>query len=197
MNSIVDRFVEKVTEVMVLDDIDIIKLRYAISAVVNEVAKFMVIVILFYLLGLLTPLLFTVLVIIPIRITTGGLHFNNNISCFLASLLFFILSIIVLPHLTLHWNIYQAILMISAIVILILPLAPSEKRPIISKKKYLFNKYLSFAFTILFAIILLFAVQDQYLVRCGIWAFALQAMQLIMLSPKIISRRNHHDKENI
>ena len=197
MNSIVDRFVEKVTEVMVLDDIGIIKIRYAISAVVNEFVKFFVIVILFYMLDMLTPLLFTTLIIIPVRVTTGGLHFNNNIRCFMASLSFFILAVILLPQLEFNRSVYQAILIASGFFILIMPLAPSEKRPIISKKKYLLNRYFSFAFTLTFIGVLLFAIHDQYLVRCGIWAFALQAMQLIILSPKIISRRNHHVKENI
>lgn len=193
MNSIVDRFVEKITEVKVVDDIDILKIRYAISALVNEVAKFIVIIILFYMLDMLTPFLFTLLIIVPIRITTGGLHFNSNTHCLLASLTFFLLTVVLLPKIILARAIYSVILLISAGLILVLPLAPSEKRPIISKNKYLWNKYLSMLFTTLSVLVILFVLDDQYLVRCGVWAFALQAIQLVLL---FLKRRYHDVKEN-
>jgi Accessory gene regulator B. len=189
MNSIVDRFVEKVTEIMVLDDVDIIKLRYAISIIVNEVAKFLIIVILFSMLGKLIPLLFTMMIILPVRITTGGLHFNSNISCFAASLIFFLLSIVLLPQIAMERINYHMLFLICAALIGILPLEPSIKRPIISKNKYLFNKYLSFAFIIISILFILFILNDQYLVRCGIWAFVLQAIQLLLLNIIKFTRR--------
>ncbi|MBR0596633.1 accessory gene regulator ArgB-like protein [Sinanaerobacter chloroacetimidivorans] len=189
MNNIVDQYVAKLVEENVVDDIGVLKIRYAISALASEIVKTMVMVVVFYMLDLLAPFLFTMAIIIPVRIASGGLHFSSNIGCFLASLTFFILSVLLLPQIQLTTITYHFILLLSAAVIWVAPLVPSKQRPIISREKYLFNKYLSIIFSSVYVILLLFILDNQYFVICGIWALFLQASQLFFLNIVKIFRR--------
>lgn len=184
MSRITDRYVDKLIQGNIVDDIGVLKIRYAMSAFKSEAIKTVILIVIFYFLELLVPFLFTMILITPIRISTGGLHFNSNLSCFLISLAYFLLSVMVLPLLLFNTITYHLILGISAALIMILPLAPSHKRPIISVDKYLLNKYLSISFTLIYTFLLVFILDNQYIIKCGIWALALQAIQLLILKFK-------------
>jgi len=188
MDSLTDRFINRLIQVTSVDDLSIIKIRYAIAALKSEVIKTIILIVIFYMLDLLVPFLFTMLLIIPIRIFSGGLHIDNNLYCFLTSLCFFLLSVMILPQIQLQNIVFNLILIISASFIMILPLAPSSKRPIISSDKYLLNKYLSISFTLVYVFLILFLLDNQYLIKCGIWALSLQSLQLFILTLKRFRR---------
>jgi accessory gene regulator B len=194
MHSISDKFAEKVIENNNMNELDSLKIRYAIASLKSELTKTILFIIIFYLLGSLNAFLFTMLLIVPVRVFTGGLHFKTDIGCFLSSLSFFLLSVLILPQVPLSAITYQVILLISAVCIWLCPLAPSSKRPIKKADRYLFNKYLSVLYSVGYVIIFLFVLYDQYLIRCGIWAFCLQALQLLLLGMNQIYRRRYcHD----
>ena len=194
MHSISDRFAKKIIESNNLNTIDSLRICYALTALKSELTKTILFIIIFYLLGFLDAFLFTMLLIVPVRIFTGGLHFKTDIGCFLSSLSFFLLSVMFLPQMPLSPFTYQVILLISAVCIWLCPLAPSSKRPIKKADRYLFNKYLSVLYSVGYVIIFLFVLHDRYLIRCGIWAFCLQALQLLLLGMNQIYRRRYcHD----
>lgn len=183
MENLTDRLIKKLEKKNLIDDaLGPLKIRYALSAIKNETVKLALLIVIFYRIGLLTPLFFTMILIVPIRVTTGGLHFQSNTGCFLASLSFFLLAIIGLPQLAIQRALCTLILLASVALIFIFPLAPSVKRPIISQKKYHLNKYLSVSFTLIVMTYLLFVVDNQHFYQCGIWALCLQAIQLAYLA---------------
>jgi accessory gene regulator B len=164
-----------------MNELDSLKIRYAITALKSEMTKTLLLLVIFYLLGSLNAFIFTMLLIVPVRIFTGGLHFKTYTACFLSSLSFFLLSVLILPQVSFPMIAYRIILLLSTVCIWLCPLAPSARRPIKTTAKYRFNKNLSICCSAAYAILFLFVLQDQHLIKCGIWAFSLQALQLILL----------------
>lgn len=191
MSRLVDQYIARVEKEMPLSEIDVVKIRYVIAALTGDLTKMLIIGTAFTLLDMLIPFFFTVACIIPVRLASGGLHFNTYTKCLLASFTYFILCVLILPLLPMAAIVNQLLLLVSVAVIWVAPLAPSRKRPIISKKKYFFNKWLSVILSSLSAIVLLFFISDDHLVSCGVWAFVLQALQLFFMYILNITRRTH------
>ncbi|MHC1724035.1 MAG: accessory gene regulator ArgB-like protein [Aminipila sp.] len=180
MKSISEAYILKLQENNITDELGIIKIRYALAVLKNELLKTLILICIFALMGQLEPFLVVMLLIMPIRVSTGGIHFNKNIPCFLFSLGYFISAIYVLPALQFKILTYYVILALSIFIICICPLAPSEKRPIISRKKYLQNKYFSLIYLIIFTLILVL-IKDHLIIAMSIWALFLHAIELLFL----------------
>ena len=79
-----------------------IKRKYGLEVFKNEFIKLVILTALFLALDQLVPFLFAVAVLLPVRIFSGGLHMSGNISCFIFSLCFFMVSIELFPMLDLN-----------------------------------------------------------------------------------------------
>lgn len=181
MKSISEAYISKLQKDNITSDLGILQIKYALAVLKSELIKTIILCIIFALIGQLKSFLIVMLLILPIRCTTGGIHFNGNISCFLFSLGYFLISVCLLPLLNLDIIVYYLILAISILIIIICPLAPSAKRPIISKKKYLQNKYFSIIYLLIFTIVILTLLKNQYIIAICIWALFLHAIELLFL----------------
>ncbi len=149
----------------------------------------------FYLMGLLLPFLLLMAVIAPIRMTTGGIHVNSSWGCFFLSLLFTLLQLVFLPNLKLGAAVYEGIFIVSVSLICLLPLAPPQKRAIKTKEKYIRNKCFSCLLCIFWFLMFHLVVKDSYFIHCGIWAFFMQAIQILYVNVhnKMIKRGISYD----
>nr|WP_315023128.1 accessory gene regulator B family protein [uncultured Aminipila sp.] len=181
MKSISEAYILKLQENNITDELGIIKIRYALAVLKNELLKTLILICIFAVIGQLKSFLVVMLLILPIRVSTGGIHFKKNIPCFLFSLGYFISAICVLPALQFEIISYYFILALSIFIICICPLAPSEQRPIISRKKYLQNKYFSLLYLVIFTLILLVFIKSQGIITMSIWALFLHAIELLFL----------------
>lgn len=163
----------------IIKENDAVKIDYGLAVLKSEGIKTLLLILIFGGLGRLGPFLFLMTISIPLRLFCGGIHLKSSWGCFLMSFAVYALELMVLPKLGLpQWGM-RLLLLISVIVICLAPLAPSEKRPIRSKRKYARNKALGISFCIVEASLLMFVIPSSYLGRCGIWALGVQAIQLI------------------
>lgn len=182
MDKITASFAENLLDKNIIQKSDFVKIQYAISVVKSEALKTLLLILIFYFLNLLKPFFLLMVLLIPLRMSTGGIHVENSIICFSLSLFFNLLELLFLPALPLKEEIYQAILLGSALLICLLPLAPSQKRRIKTKQKYRRNKIAACSLCLFWVFMLQFVLRDAYFIHCGIWAFFLQAIQILLIN---------------
>lgn len=136
-------------------DYDIRRVRYFYTCLVYEISKFVILGAYFYLFGLLPEYLFSVLFVCPLRILTGGLHFQSYAGCLLFSILYFSVSIMPLFDYCPARGISLLLLLLCAVINVVVGPITSNQRPELSmnrkvsiKKRVmvLFVLYLSFFF---------------------------------------------------
>lgn len=165
---------------MLLDDIGALKVEYALAVLKNEGIK-LVLLFLFYLYLEQTRLfLFCAILLIPVRIFSGGLHMKTNISCFLFSFTFFFFAIKLLPMLSIPIAGYVLLLALSIIMICVFSPIATSKKPIVSKEKYQRCKRMAVMSSLSMGGILLLQIKFTPVFQCGVWVFSLQALQLMV-----------------
>ncbi|ABR46341.1 Accessory gene regulator B [Alkaliphilus metalliredigens QYMF] len=183
MHSLIDIFAYKIYKEKLLSHADIRKMKYAMTVIWNEIVKFIILLIIFSVLDKRNLFLFSLCLLLPIRTFSGGLHFKSSFICFVTSLMFFLLSVVILPNLfTMNINLTIIFITVSILIIYIYSPIPSSFRPILDKKRKRFLKYLSVFFTILSTFILFtFALTyNKAFFECGIWTICMQAFQLML-----------------
>lgn len=188
MRSISEAYILKLQENDIANGLDIVKIRYAIAVLKSELIKTILLIGIFAAIGQLKAFMIVMLLILPIRLSTGGIHFQRNVPCFLFSLGYFFLVVCMLPLLKLELSVLYVILSIGVLTTALCPLAPSKKRPIISQKKYLQNKYFSIVYLIVFSLIVLIFIHNQTITSMCIGALFLHGIELLFL--KLYKRKD-------
>jgi len=183
MHSLIDIFAYKIYKEKLLSHGDIRKMKYAMTVIWNELVKFVVLLIFFSLFCKVYLFLFCLCLLLPIRIFSGGLHFESGLVCFMVSICFFSLAILVLPCLfNMTINIAITLMLASVLIIYHYSPMPSRLRPILNKKRKGILKLLSLFYTLL-CVFLLFKFVIAYskvFFVSGIWTISLQALQLLL-----------------
>lgn len=164
------------------DKLVLIKVKYALEVLRNELIKFVIMGIIFYCVGSISEYLFAFFFLIPNRIFSGGLHMKNGIRCFFFSLSFFSVIIFLTPHIAMRSNVLLLLTVVCwLIIIAVSPIASSEK-PIITVTKYYYCKVLSGIITALSIVFLAAALARGYrdIFYYGCWVIDLQCCQLII-----------------
>jgi accessory gene regulator B len=156
------------------------QIQYAIITILNEVFKILILFVLFSVIGNLNYLLFSMIILLSIRLFSGGLHAKTLLGCLMWSTLFFTLSSIVAPLLPkLNLSIYYILSLLNLGVIIVQAPYPNPKRPIKKKKRKQYLKILAITFSIFWTYILLFKINNSTYLNCGIATILLQSSQLI------------------
>lgn len=162
------------------DDLD--KINYAIETILNEAFKILILLILFSALGKLRYFNFSIIILLSIRIFSGGLHSKTFLGCLLWTTLFFTTTSIVAPIIPkVSIGIYYLISLFNLSVIITKSPYPNPNRPIKSKKRRQVLKILAIFFTIFWIIALLFFTNDISYLNCGIFTILLQSLQLLYI----------------
>ncbi len=183
MHSFIDIFAYKIYKEKLLSHGDIRKMKYAMTVIWNELIKFIVLLIVFSLFDKISLFLFCLCLLMPIRIFSGGLHFESGVICFIVSLSFFALAVLILPYLfNMTINMATILMILSVLIIYLYSPMASRFRPILNKKRKVILKHLSLFFTLLCVYVLfefIYIYNNTFFVS-GIWTICLQALQLII-----------------
>lgn len=180
MNRISDILSEKLKKEMLLDDIGALKIAYALTVLKNEGTK-LILLFLFYLyLGQEKLFLFCAILLIPVRIFSGGLHMKTNVTCFLFSFIFFLMAIKLLPMLPISIIGHALLLVFSLVIICVCAPIATSKKPIVTREKYLRCKRMAVVSSVFMGCFLLLQIKNHQLFQSGVWVFTLQASQLII-----------------
>ncbi|SNT06952.1 accessory gene regulator B [Anaerovirgula multivorans] len=182
MHSPIDLFVYKIYKEKLLSHSDLRKMKYAMRVIWNEGIKFIILLLFFARLNKVSFFLFSLGLLLSIRLFSGGLHFEGGLLCFVISFNFFSLAVLILPYLfTLSFHRALILMLISTIIIYYHSPKPSIFRPILNKKRKRILKYLSLFSTLLWIIVLFkfIFIHNQTFFECGIWTICLQSFQLL------------------
>ncbi|AKL95834.1 accessory gene regulator B [Clostridium aceticum] len=181
MHNLIDIFAYKIYKEKLLSNSDIRKMKYAMKVIWSELEKFIIFLLFFVVLNKVPLFLFSFAVLLSIRSFSGGLHFENNLPCFITSFGFFSLTVFILPHLfTMTIHTALILTLVSIIIISYRSPRPSSFRPILNKKRKRILKYLSLFSTLLWIFVLFkfLLIYNKTFFACGIWSIFLQASQL-------------------
>lgn len=158
-----------------------IKIRYGLELLKNEIYKLVILLIFFMCIGKFPEYLFSLALLLPVRIYSGGLHMTSNISCFVFSFCFTILSICILPQIKTTASLDAVIYIAAFILIAVLSPFSSPKKPITTKSRYIFFKGMSCLMCAISIIILWLIYHLGYidLAHVGMWTIFLQSLQLL------------------
>lgn len=173
--------IDKVAKITGIDDeIKLLKIKYGLEIIKNESIKMAILLVLFLCLGLFSEFVFATLILLPVRLFSGGLHMNSNTSCFGFTLLFYVLGVIILPMINIDMILSLLLLTISSTIIICLSPIASQKRPISTMKRYSFLKKASIAMVVIeyVVLLLLLLILPYNYFNIGVWIFCLQSLQL-------------------
>lgn len=158
-----------------------IKIRYGLELLKNEIYKLVILLIFFLCIGKLPEYLFSLAILLPVRIYSGGLHMRSNICCFVFSFCFTSLSVCIFPLIKTTAS-FDAVIYITAFI-LIAVLSPfsSPKKPITTKSRYIFFKGMSCLMCAISIVIFLILYHHGNInfAHVGMWTIFLQSLQLL------------------
>jgi len=177
-----ETFINKMVENRKDDNLAEIKIRYGLAVLRNEIYK-MIIMFIFYLcIGKLVEYIFSLMILLPIRIYSGGLHMKSNLGCFIFSFIFTLLAICVLPIIPMNFSLNLYLCVCSFAILAICSPFSSPKKPITTQKRYIFFKLMSCILSAgeIIILMLMYSFGNLHIAQVGIWIIFLQALQLLM-----------------
>ena len=172
------RSLERIQDSYQFTDKEMARMDYTLKVFSYELSKLLFFFLFFLFTGKFTEFLVCLIALLPLRWIAGGLHLKHNWSCFLFSFLFFSLIIFglngcVLPKLT------QIILLVlSNCFLYIIGPVTSEKRNVMTQKRYHCMRYLSTGILLIYTI-LYFVLENVPHRSIVFWSIILQILQLI------------------
>ena len=173
-------FTNKISEYSSYSEEEIKKIDYALAVLLGESAKLIILYILFFFLGMLDFLIFSLIILITLRSFSGGIHFDSNFMCLIFTMLFFLITSYIVPKI--HFNISNTSYIfgiISFLIICIKSPRPSHRRPIIKEKRRRILKNLSIFSASIWIFVLFVYIKDIQLLNCGIATIFLLSVQLL------------------
>ncbi len=164
---------------------DIPKINFAIKSLLSESSKFIIMFIIFFILGTEKYFLLSFLFLCPIRAFSGGIHFYTYRVCLLFSILLFFITSYITPKYIgpLSLNLHLIFSILSLIIIYIKSPRVSKYRKRMKKfnnPNILYkNKLISVFLTLLFVCISFLILRNTIYMNCAIITILIQALQLI------------------
>lgn len=168
------------------------EIKYVFLSILSELEKLILLFMFFMFLKAEKSFVICCIVLISIRINSGGLHFKGFWTCFLFSLSFFFLSIIVLPLIQVSDFIFFAIIVFNIITCVVFAPLQSKNRPKITQKNRLKSKKKSVA---LILITVFFLTLSHKKNSPLLWAIFLQNIQL--LTGGLYEKKQKYNNKNI
>ena len=177
-------YIEKSSEFNKLEELE--QIQYALTTILNEVFKIIILIILFGVIGNLNYLLFSMIILLSIRFFSGGLHAKTLLGCLMWTTLFFTLTSIIAPLVPkLNTSIYYILSLLNLVVIILQAPYPNPRRPIKRKKRRQYLKILAISFSLFWTYILLFYINNLNYLNCGMATILLQSAQLIYIKKEM------------
>lgn len=142
-------------------------------------SKFLIFLVFFFLIQRLDMYLYAFIIMLPLRLNTGGLHFKHYWSCFLFSFGYMLIVTIPLADIRLPYGI--SILLLFLCVIINCSIGPicSASRPVLPQQEIIKYRQKGALLTC-YDILLTILFWHTHLAPVGFWAIILHSMQLII-----------------
>lgn len=181
-------------------DYQIKLLRFSFTSILYDVSKTLLFFIYFFATGRLIEFMFAVVPLILLRTRGGGIHFHKYWTCFLASFVYLVTVIHILPAVvSVHPLAVYPILLVCAVLDYMIGTTSLKERPVIGdefmlKQKESFSKKAKIqSFQVVFIVAVLFYIfpDSQYLI-VSFWTVVLHTLQLSIT--KVLKEVKHHEK---
>lgn len=162
-----------------ITDIQYKRLKYLAISLTSEISKLSIIATYFLLFSSIKSFIMITIVLMSIRVWTGGLHFNKYSTCLAFSLLFYICTDISASIVITNTNTIMIIMITCLSIIVFQGPIQSNKRPLIKEEiKKRCTLYASI--TIIFYILLIVLNLIPKWENTVIWVIVYQTIQLIV-----------------
>ncbi|MBQ6786858.1 MAG: accessory gene regulator B family protein [Lachnospiraceae bacterium] len=154
-------------------------LIFSITCIFYDVSKLLLFIVLFALLHRLDLFLFAFIILLPLRLSSGGLHFKHYMSCLFFSLGYFLLVTIPLTGISIPF--WSAIISLGLCTIINGALSPilSASRPPLPEREIIHRKKKTLLATSFGILLLILFYQTKYF-AVGYWTILLHSVQLII-----------------
>lgn len=124
-------------------------INYGLQLIIGEIPKTIIIIGIAWLLGVLKLTLITILVIMPYRIFSGGVHLKTHLGCIIVTTLFYtgtaiISKSLIIEPMYIKYILISVIWIFSIIMIKLYAPADTEEVPILRQKERKIKKILSY-----------------------------------------------------
>lgn len=173
-------------------DFQVAQLQYLWKTLASEFSKLILMGILFH--SIPGIYAFAVLIMMLMRSSTGGLHCRSYVSCFLVSLSYMFLSLIVLPVIPVN-KLLQMILLFLCILCnyYIGPVTSAFRRPMAERTR---NRVRGQAFVIIFFyLVLTYITPENPYITAGFWVIILHTLQLAAAKLSKLKGVNHYESQ--
>lgn len=162
-----------------LNKTDKAKLNYMISCIIYEGSKLLLFLLFFGCIHQLDGFFYSLIILLPLRIISGGLHFKHYTSCLLFSFGYFYLVNVLLMPFKLPLSISIILLSLCAVINYKIGPITSNSRPQLKSKEIKKGKFNIFMVTC-YELILTILFFDTALSAVGFWTIVLHTLQLII-----------------
>lgn len=156
-------------------------LLFSINCILYDVSKLLLFLLIFSLIHRLELFLFAFVILLPLRMISGGLHFKHYSSCLLFSLGYFLVVTIPLASLHLPLSIMlPSLLLCTVINVLFGPIRSASRPPLPEKEIIKCKKKTLFASCFGIGLVILF--RNTKFASVGYWTILLHSAQLVIAS---------------
>lgn len=181
------KFIEqKLTESKKYTRYQVKKIMYVLKTLSADISKVVILGIIFR--NHFVSYIAALTALFMLRSFSGGIHNKTYLGCFATSLVYFLLSIMILPQITISFSI--RILLLTACMVICEWIGPitSKYRPPLSQAKIALCK--SITTTVIFSFILIAnIVPSSPNVTVGFWVVILHTLQLVIAKLLVVAKR--------
>jgi len=154
------------------------QIKYVFLSFASEASKMLLLFLFFLFFSKIPELIVATVVLLSVRIFTGGLHMKHYFSCFFVSFLIFFLGIFVLPNLITISTLGMIFILNICIVLVYIcgPILSVYRPPITSEQKK--SNSIKAATSILIYMYIIFVLPSNGCLYVGFWMIVLQTLQL-------------------
>lgn len=167
-------------------------INYGLQLLIGEVPKTIIMILIAYICGALELTVLALLVMLPYRTVSGGVHLNTHIGCIIATSLFYTGNAVLSKYLIITTNVRYiltfAVWMFSIVMIKLYAPADTEAVPILRKKERKIKQILSYIImTVTIAVSLL--VNNTVIANILLFGVLFQTMTITRMMYKITGNK--------
>lgn len=190
------------TKIPDIDDERAEVINYGLQLMIGEIPKTLIIIALAWILGVLELTILALLLMLPYRTVSGGVHLKTHIGCIVATSLFYIGNAALSKHLILEriaqYIITATVWSFSMVMIKLYAPADTEAVPILRKKERAIKKILSYVIMSI-ALIISIIVQNTVISNMLLFGTLFQTITITRFMYRITGNKYGYEeylKEN-
>lgn len=176
-------------------------IQYGLELIIGEMPKILIMVILAFLLNIGWLVLFTYIVLLPYKVSSGGFHCKTHIGCFAGTCIMYFGTVFLSKYIIFESNLIKyffifLVLIFGIIMISCYAPADTENVPILSLKERKKKKTLSYIFLIINLVVALF-LPIPVLSNILIYGTAIHTCTITKLAYKLSKNKYGYQSESL